>query len=439
MSDDAALNISRRDALSILAGAAIGGGAIAAEHGSAASPSISPSGPGAKNFRIRTLTAGTPLANFADTQAVEAALDFLSGAKRRFEQAGYTVQTIRVALNPLLVGASPAARSDALPNLAALDSLVAAHGAVISIGPVFAGGEIDAGIGAWALQLARATKVLSFSGTVAGAPGINRNAVTMAAEVISALGNAGGGGIANFRFAAAACVPPGTPFFPVAYHEGPASLAIGLETPNLVRQAFTAADDPAQGSERLRVLLDGELRPVEKVAQLVAEQGKRRYLGIDTSPAPGRDSSIGLALETLTGLPIGSASTLLACAAVTAAIKSLAVMSCGYSGLMLPILEDPVLAQRVAEGRIKISDLLLYSTVCGTGLDVVPVPGDASVADLARVIGDVATLAMRLKKPLSARLFTVPGKKAGERIEFTDPMLCASKVMSIDNNGDGSQ
>jgi uncharacterized protein len=223
----------------------------------------------------------------------------------------------------------------------------------------------------------------------------------------------------------------------VAYHEGPASLAIGLETPNLVRQAFTAADDPAQGSERLRTLLDSELRPVEKLAQQAAEQGKRRYLGIDTSPAPGRDSSIGLALETLTGVPIGSASTLQACAAVTAAIKSLAVMSCGYSGLMLPILEDPILAQRVAEGRIKISDLLLYSTVCGTGLDVVPVPGDASVTDLARVIGDVATLAVRLKKPLSARLFTVPGKKAGERIEFADPMLCASKVMSIDNNGDG--
>jgi uncharacterized protein (UPF0210 family) len=253
----------------------------------------------------------------------------------------------------------------------------------------------------------------------------------MAAQVISALGGAGGGGIANFRFAAAACVPAGTPFFPVAYHEGPPSLAVGLETPNLVRQAFAAAKDPSQASERLRVLLDAELRPVEKLAEIAAEQGKRRYLGIDTSPAPGRDSSIGLALETLTGQPFGSASTLQACAAVTAAIKSVAVMTCGYSGLMLPILEDPILADRVTEGRIKISDLLLYSTVCGTGLDVVPVPGDAAVQDLARVIGDVATLAVRLKKPLSARLFTVPGKRVGEQVEFADPLLCSSKVMSL--------
>jgi uncharacterized protein len=430
---DGTVNISRRDALSFLGAAigsgAIGGGTIAADsHTSSAANSSS----GVKNFRIRTLTAGTPIGGLADAHTVEAALNFLAVARRRFEEAGYVVQTTRVALNPLLVGASAAARADAIPKLVALDALAAAHGAVISIGPVFSAGDVDEGIGAWAVQVARATKVLSFSGTVASAVhGVHREAVVMAAQVISALTDAGGGGIANFRFAAAACVPAGTPFFPVAYHEGPPSLAVGLETPNLVRQAFTGANDPADASERLRVLLDAELLPVERLAQVVAEQGKRHYIGMDTSPAPGRDSSIGLALETLTGQPFGSASTLQACAALTAAIKSVAVKTCGYSGLMLPILEDPVLAERVTEGRIKLSDLLLCSTVCGTGLDVVPVPGDASPQELVRVIGDVATLAVRLKKPLSARLFTVPGKRAGEHVEFTDPLLCSSKVMSI--------
>jgi uncharacterized protein (UPF0210 family) len=426
---DGTLNISRRDALSFLAGAAISGGAIAADNQSSSSANSSSAG---KNFRVRTLTAGTPIAGFADTHTVEAALEFLALARRRFEQAGYVVQTTRVALNPLLVGASAGARADAIPKLVALDALAAAHGAVISIGPVFSAGDVDESIGAWALQVARATKVLSFSGSVASAVhGVHREAVLMAAQVISALTDAGGGGIANFRFAAAACVPAGTPFFPVAYHEGPPSLAVGLETPNLLRQAFSGTHDPVEASERLRVLLDAQLRPVEKLAQGVAEQAKRHYEGIDTSPAPGRDSSIGLALETLTGQPFGSASTLQACAAVTAAIKSVAVKTCGYSGLMLPILEDPVLAERVTEGRIKLSDLLLYSAVCGTGLDVVPVPGDATPQELARVIGDVATLSVRLKKPLSARLFTVPGKKIGEHVEFTDPLLCASKVMSL--------
>jgi uncharacterized protein len=199
-----------------------------------------------------------------------------------------------------------------------------------------------------------------------------------------------------------------------------------------VRQAFTGLKDPIEASDRLRSLLTERLRPVEKLARIVAAQGNHTYLGIDTSPAPGLDSSIGAALEALSGEPFGSASTLQACAAVTAAVKSVDVLTCGYSGLMLPILEDPVLANRVTEGRVKIDDLLLYSTVCGTGLDVIPVPGDSTPADLARVIGDVATLAVRLKKPLSARLFAVPGKKAGERVEFADPMLCASKVMPLE-------
>jgi uncharacterized protein (UPF0210 family) len=261
---------------------------------------------------------------------------------------------------------------------------------------------------------------------------VHRDAVMIAAHVIAALTDAGADGLANFRFAAAACVPAGTPFFPVGYHDGPSSLAVGLETPRLVTQAFAAGGDPSLASERLRVLLDAQFRPVEKIAQDLAEQGKRHYLGIDSSPAPGRDSSIGLALETLTGQPFGAASTLQACAAVTVAIKSLAVKTCGYCGLMLPILEDPVLADRVTEGRIKISDLLLYSTVCGTGLDLVPLPGDAKPGDLSRVIADVATLAVRLKKPLSARLFPVPGKAAGEHIAFTDPLLCPSIVMPLE-------
>jgi uncharacterized protein (UPF0210 family) len=429
--EERTLNITRRDALSILAGAALAGGADSAGAAEPASPRPSSSGADAKGFRIRTLTGGTAITAYSDVHAVEASLDFLASAKRRFEQAGYEVQTVRIALPPILMGASAAARADALPGLIALDGLAAAHGALISIGPAFSSGDSDTGVDTRALQLVGATKVLSFSGSIAGRQGVHREGVEMAARVIAALTHAGGGGIANFRFAAAACVPAGTPFFPVAYHEGPASLAVGLETPNLVRKAFSGTKDPGQAAEQLRVLLDGQLQPVEKLAQAVAEQGKRHYLGIDTSPAPGRDSSIGLALETLTGQPFGAASTLQACAAVTAAIKSVNVRRCGYSGLMLPILEDPVLAQRVSEGRIKLSDLLLYSTVCGTGLDVVPVPGDATPEEIARVLGDVATLAVRLNKPLSARLFTVPGKQVGDSVEFTDLLLCPSKVMSL--------
>ena len=75
------------------------------------------------------------------------------------------------------------------------------------------------------------------------------------------------------------------------------------------------------------------------------------YLGIDPSPAPGKDRSIGAGIEALTQVPFGGASTLDACAALTGALKSLRLRTCGYAGLMLPVLEDPVLAKRASEGR----------------------------------------------------------------------------------------
>ena len=202
-----------------------------------------------------------------------------------------------------------------------------------------------------------------------------------------------------------------------------------------MRQAFTGLKDPSDASERLRLLLNKELQPVEKLARSVAEQESHAYLGIDTSPAPALDSSIGAALETLTGEPFGSASS--ASASVIRRRNSRGEIGrCHDLRLLRSHAADSrrirCLPTGVVEGRIKIDDLLLYSTVCGTGLDVVPVPGDAAPGDLARVIGDVATLAVRLRKPLSARLFVVPGKKAGERVEFADPMLCASKVRPLE-------
>jgi uncharacterized protein (UPF0210 family) len=97
----------------------------------------------------------------------------------------------------------------------------------------------------------------------------------------------------------------------------------------------------------------------------------------------------------------------------------------------LPVLEDPVLALRAGEGRYSIRDLLLYSSVCGTGLDVVPIPGDTPQPTLAALLNDVAALSHRLGKALSARLFLVPGKAPGELARFDDPVLVDAVVMPV--------
>jgi uncharacterized protein len=382
--------------------------------------------------RIRTITAGVAVSGADDLDALHRALARLLRVRERMEDAGFEVQTIRVATTPLAAGLDEAGRRHALGALEKFDAAIVAQNASLSIGPILSVDRFDPELGAWAAELVRRTRQISFSVTVASVEnGIHRSAIRSAADVIANLSRVDASGVANFRFAAAAGVPAGTPFFPVAYHQGPDSLAFGLESAGLLQTAVEGAADFDHAAQRLRRALETELGPVDAMGlQLAAAEGVQ-YLGIDTSPAPGMDRSIGAAIEALTRRPFGGPSTLQACATITAVLKSLTVRSCGYCGLMLPVLEDPVLAKRALERRYGIQELLLYATVCGTGLDVVPIPGATAVDAVAQIIADVGTLAFRLRKPLSARLLPVPGKASGDVVGFNDARLTRTRVFDI--------
>src|SRR5215831_11467984 len=383
-------------------------------------------------FRIRTITAGVNLSSTSDLKTIESAIEFLEHARKKFEDAGYEVQTVRIATQPFSQYLAGKSRTEALGDLKKIDDVLSAKNVILSIGPVITADRHDTEFAAWAAQLVQETKNINFSVTVASERGVHGQTALTAAEAIVAISRANPGGEGNFRFTAAANCPPETPFFPVAYHHGPVGFSIGLETPRLLQEAFARAKDIEDAQQKLFTLLESELAPIEKLALEVSRDTHREYFGIDTSPAPSKDASIGAAIEALTHLPFGSSSTLAACAAITEVLKTLRIRICGYSGLMLPVLEDPVLAKRAAEGRYTVRELLLYSSVCGTGLDVVPLAGDTSANELTALIRDVAALSTKLHKPLSARLFLIPGKKAGDRAEFNNPFLTSSIIMKLD-------
>ena len=383
--------------------------------------------------RVRTITAGVELTPALELERVAAAVTFLGRAKRAFESAGYEVQTLRVAVNPVIASFAPAARDRALDRLRQIDELVASRGVIFNIGPVATADRFDESLVEWSQALVQTTRTISFSTAIATPDsGVLPKVAATTAKIMVALASALPEGMANFRFAAAANIPAGTPFFPVAWHRGPESFAIGLEAASVVESAFASMSNDEDATEKLRSALDEVLTPLENLADEIARREARQYLGIDTSPAPAKDRSIAAAIEALTRAPFGSAGTLEACSIVTAALKSVSVRTCGYCGLMLPVLEDPLLAQRAGENRYGIRDVLLYSSVCGTGLDVVPIPGNTPSDSIDGLLRDVAALATRLRKPLSARLFLVPGKKAGDLARFDDPVLTDSVVMKLD-------
>jgi uncharacterized protein (UPF0210 family) len=162
-----------------------------------------------------------------------------------------------------------------------------------------------------------------------------------------------------------------------------------------------------------------------------------QFGGIDFSlaPYPNQATSIGAAIERLGVDRFGGSGTLFGAAFLVDCLRRVEYPGCGYSGLMFPVLEDSVLAARADEQLYGMDSLLLYSAVCGAGLDTVPLPGDVGVDELAGILLDVATLAVVLDKPLSARLMPVPGLPPGGRTAFDFEYFANARVLPIKSSG----
>jgi uncharacterized protein (UPF0210 family) len=123
-------------------------------------------------------------------------------------------------------------------------------------------------------------------------------------------------------------------------------------------------------------------------------------------------------LELLGVSRVGESGTLAAAAFIADTLDRGTWLRSGFNGLMLPVLEDSILAKRSIEQTLTLKDLLLYSSVCGIGLDTVPLPGAISQENIYAILLDVAALSIRLNKPLTARLMPVPGLEAGQKTSF---------------------
>jgi uncharacterized protein len=381
-------------------------------------------------FRVRTVTAGITLKSLADTATFKTAIAFLRKARQVYIDKGYEVQTIRISTQNFYQYLQQSSYDDALPFLVKLDKIAQQNGVAVSIGQILRPNEYRVGIADWVQKLIQLTTNINFSVPISShEKGIHYNTIKASSEIIRAI-SASNGGEACFRFTASANCPAGIPFFPAAFHEGINSFAVGLEFPNLITEAFTQNNDPETARQTLKILLEKKLKPVEDIAETISKTFSWQYDGIDASPAPGLDASIGQAIETYTKQPFGNAATLSACALITDVLKSLAIKKCGYSGLMLPVIEDLVLAKRAMEKRFTVQELLLFSSVSGTGLDVVPIPGDTENRVIENILIDVAALSLKYTaKALSVRLFLIPGKKAGDIVTFQHPYLTSTVVM----------
>jgi len=368
-------------------------------------------------MNIRSVTAFTNLTLNEPELALAQAANFLHSTFSAFEAAGFQVQTRRVATQPYPHILAPTGPGLAVAFARRVQDLARDYGIdYVGLGPACV--DDDPGFVDAIPEMIAATETVFCSVNI-GDPtrGIDGGLIRRTAEVIRRLSTVTENGFSNLYLSAIANCPPGAPFFPVAYHEtdAPMRFALALQAADLAQIAFAEAESVDDARLRLTQLVTGVASELSAVAERLAEDFDIQFAGLDISLAPFPDEahSLGGAMERL-GVHLGGSGAAAAAAVIMSALDAAQYPRVGFNGLMLPVLEDSVLAARAGSGALTLTDLLLYSTICGTGLDTVPLPGDISTESLAGILLDVAALALRLDKPLTARLMPIPGKAAGD-------------------------
>jgi uncharacterized protein (UPF0210 family) len=391
-------------------------------------------------MKIRSITYFCNPQYPLDETILRQAGEFLAQAKSAYEAAGYEVQTIRLATIPfplLLNG-----KVDQLPLLAEklsgmLNQIGAAYAA---LGPALIEFPESYAVIPEAIS---AGENIFFGGVMADkANGIPMKAVKACAEIIQRASTIQPNGFANLNFAALANVKPNAPFFPAAYHDADApAFAVAVESADLAIEAFNGRQTMDDGRRALISEITKHGQAIAHIAQSLITQSPITnsqlpvFKGIDFSLAPFPDDahSLGGAVEAMGVTKIGLHGSLTAAAILTEAVDRADFPHTGFSGFMQPVLEDSVLAKRAAEGVLTVKDALLYSAVCGTGLDTVPLAGDVTAGQLTPLLLDLSALALRLDKPLTARLMPIPGKQAGDVTEFDFGFFANSRVMALES------
>lgn len=280
------------------------------------------------------------------------------------------------------------------------------------------------------------TSNVFFGGVIADQKAVYPRAARACAEVILRCAGLQPNGFSNLYFAALANVPPHAPFFPAAYHQAgqPPAFSLAMECADEAVSAFEQADSLETARSSFLARLESAAENITPLCQKLASKHGAEFKGFDFSPAPFPQDwcSLGNAFERLGVERIGQPGSLAIAAFIADTLDQGSWLKAGFNGLMLAVLEDSVLAKRAAEDCLTVKDLLLYSAVCGTGLDTIPLPGNTDVDSLTGILLDLGALATRLGKPLTGRLMPIPGKKAGERTEFDFGYFANSRVMALD-------
>ena len=403
-----------------------------------------------KLCRIRTVTAFLVLDKdrAAWKTEITKASKFCRELATTFFENGYTVQTIRIVTNPFgeflntdtletaktdLAYISELLRTDPMPNLRIRFAIGEAKTeAEIKLLPALIHDYGD-------LCNACVNIGLDDHGV------LDNNLITHSAQTVKEISRLTPRGEGNFNFTVNFNCAPLIPYFPAGFHRRELGncFVVGLETPDLLVQVLKEFNESHPDLdhntgfrgyfEAMSTALQHHCSQILTIIDRADVDDSFRFAGIDSSAAPSKDCASLAEVYELMGVEyFGAAGTVEASSLLTKVFKSIQGTNLvGFSGLMLAVTEDEGLAEGTRKSDFDIRALLTFSSVCGIGLDTVPIPGDTPVEKISAIMRDTGTMAFRLNKPLTVRLFPVPGLEAGDLTAFESDDLCNCAVMAV--------
>jgi len=321
--------------------------------------------PDAAKPKVRAITAFVQLDRARYEAQIAETMKVLNAAKAEFARRGYETQTVRIVTQPFGELVKGLNDKDALAFLRALDDLSQKQGFMPNVGPAMMHDTDDPAAIHLLAQVLSTLPHLNASAIIADDDGIHWKTIRESAKLVRYVTDHSPRSQGNFLFTATAMLKPLGPFYPGAWHSGAGKqFSLGFEGANIVQEVFgaTHGDFDASVAELTRQLTI-HAKVGEDVGITIAASSGWTFAGVDPTPAPLGDASIGDAIERFTGGKFGTNGTMTAALAITTAVKAVKVKQIGYSGLMLPVMEDQRLAQRWSENTYDIDSVLAYSAV----------------------------------------------------------------------------
>ncbi|KYZ76946.1 hypothetical protein AXX12_02030 [Anaerosporomusa subterranea] len=399
------------------------------------------------NLDVRTITMGISLRDCAHPdlkQFCANIYDKITTSAERLVQVGkdieaeYGIPIInkRISVTPIAIAAESCKTDSFVPVAEAMDA------AAKAVGVNFIGGFsalVEKGytkgdsvlIASIPEALARTERVCSSVNLASTKAGINMDCVRQMGEIIkrAAALTADRDALGCAKLVVFANVPEDNPFMAGAFHgvgEPEKVISVGVSGPGVVKRALE--DVRGQDFGAVAETIKRTAFKITRVGQLVAQEASRRLdvpfgiIDLSLAPTPAVGDSVAYILEEMGLESCGAPGTTAALALLNDAVKKGGLMASSYvgglSGAFIPVSEDAGMIAAVERGSLSIEKLEAMTCVCSVGLDMIAVPGDTSAATISAIIADEAAIGMINNKTTAVRIIPVPGKKAGDRVEF---------------------